>query len=119
MPLRFSGWSGAILLVEIGGSVYGARGSSRCSREGRQLEIEAESDGYDDAVARLFGKPPRYKLSDEDGTVDLNNSLLVHPTTRSDLVVGEQVPSEQVPKLNNLDLSVWPRIVPGVKFRSY
>lgn len=89
------------------------------AREGRQLEIEAESDGYDDAVARLFGKPPRYKLSDEDGTVDLNNSLLVHPTTRSDLVVGEQVPSEQVPKLNNLDLSVWPRIVPGVKFRSY
>lgn len=90
------------------------------AREGRQLEIEAESDGYDDAVARLFGKPPRYKLSDEDGTVDLNNPLLdVHPTTRSDLVVGEQVPSEQVPKLNNLDLSVWPRIVPGVKFRSY
>lgn len=89
------------------------------AREGRQLEIEAESDGYDDAVARLFGKPPRYKLSDEDGTVDLNNSLLVHPTTRSDLIVGEQVPSEQVPKLNNLDLSVWPRIVPGVKFRSY
>lgn len=90
------------------------------AREERQLEIEAESDGYDDAIARLFGKPPRYKLSDEDGTVDLNNPLPdVHPTTRSDLVVGEQVPSEQVPKLNNLDLSVWPRIVPGVKFRSY
>lgn len=31
----------------------------------------------------------------------------------SDLV-AEQVPSEQVPKLNNLDLSVWPRIVPKV-----
>lgn len=69
--------------MEIGGSVYGARGR-RCSRgwlgPERQLEIEAESDGYDDAVARLFGKPPRYKLSDEDGTVDLNNP---HPTTRA------------------------------------
>ena len=99
--------------------LFTAHEAAAGAREGRQLEIEAESDGYDDAVARLFGKPPRYKLSDEDGTVDLNNSLLVHPTTRSDLVVGEQVPSEQVPKLNNLDLSVWPRIVPGVKFRSY
>lgn len=52
----------------------GGRSRGRLGLE-RQLEIAAESDGCDDAVARLFGKPPRYELSDEDGTVDLNNPV--------------------------------------------